>query len=306
MKNRGSGRADPFHDPSAEQASLEAQRVHHPIPGLAERGRGDRVGDAQRHDELVLPVERTAVVVVSAALDDLVALRPFRQLLDAVRQHGHIVVHHPEPGGAQLVRLLHTGREPARAAEVVGLRRIHHAAPVAAQVGHRIAPLAFDIGGEPLDHAARLVAVLIVHNDDAPRRLGQVQQRLEQGVQQLLPLVGHHHDRQLLDPRLLGMSRLRAVLLAYSHVLHCCTHRRHRATVARIVRHAAAPPPFVPRWLYEWKRKFQGRCNSLLAVTAQPGFITVAAGARDPRMRPIRCDSGANGYSPDGRNEVLA
>ena len=41
-------------------------------------------------------------------------------------------------------------------------------------------------------------------------------------------------------------------------------------------------------YVYSVICKFQGRCNSLLAVTASPAFITEATEARDPRMRLIR------------------
>lgn len=103
--------------------------------------RRNRVRDAQRHNEVVLPVERAAIVVESGALNHLVLVGPLGQLGNGVRQHGHIVIHHPEPCGTQLVGFGHAGGETARTTQVLGLRRIDHTFFVTGLVGHGGAPL---------------------------------------------------------------------------------------------------------------------------------------------------------------------
>ena len=209
------GQTDLLDDVAAEQATFEAQRVHHAIASRAERSRCDRVRNAERDDEIVLPVERTAIIVVAASLNHVVPIGPLGQALDAFRHDGDVVVHDPEPFGTQLVRLLHTCGETARASEVVGLRRVDHAVLVAGQVGHGGAPLRGELGAEFFDHAMGLVTVLVVHDDDAPRGDGKLLDGFEQGGEQLLALVGHHDDSQLFD----GLLRN----LLFSHTFHSCT-----------------------------------------------------------------------------------
>ena len=204
------GQADLLDDATAEQAAFEAQRVHHTVAGRTERGRRDGIRDAQADAEIVLPVERAAVIVETAALNDLVAFRPRRQLGDGVRQHRHIVVHHPEPFGTELIRLLHACGEAARAAKILGLRRIHHAGLVAAAVDDGLAPPIGDLGLELLDHAAGLVGMLVVHHDDAPRGLFEGENRVEQRGQQVLALVGGDDHGEFGDC-CAGRCRLRLV-----------------------------------------------------------------------------------------------
>ena len=115
----GIRQTDLFDDVAAEQAAFKAQGVHHTIAGASECGRSDRIGNAKRHDEIVLPVERTAIIVVSTALDHIMAAGPLGESFDGFRHHGHVVVHHPEPFGSQLICLLHTRGEAACAAEIV-------------------------------------------------------------------------------------------------------------------------------------------------------------------------------------------
>ena len=154
---------------------------------------------------------------------------PLGESFDGFRHHGHIVVHHPEPFGSQLICLLHTRGEAACAAEVVGLRRVHHATFVARLVGDGIAPLRGDRFTEIVDHALGRIAVLVVHDDDAPRRHSEFFDGLEQGGEQLLTLVRHHDDSQLSD----GVLRN----LLFSHAFHSCTRPQPNIDGVRIVRH---------------------------------------------------------------------
>ena len=221
--------ADLFDDVAAEQTPLETQGVHHAVAGASECGRSDRIGDAEGNDEIVLPVERAAVIVVSAALDHIMAAGPLGESFDGFGHHGHIVVHHPEPFGSQLVCLLHTCGEAACAAEVVGLRRVHHAAFVARLVGDGIAPLRGDRFTEIVDHALGRLAVLVVHDDDTPWRHSEFFDGFEQGGEQLLTLVRHHDDSQLFD----GVLRN----LLFSHTFHSCTRPQPNIACVRIMRH---------------------------------------------------------------------
>ena len=205
-----------FRDHTAvEQAAFEAQRVHHSVSGRAECGGRDRVRDTQRHNEVVLPVERAAIVIESGSLNHLVLVGPLGQLGNGVRQHGHIVIHHPEPCGAQIIRLGHAGGETARATQVLGLRRIDHALFVAGLVGHGGAPLAGHLAGKRSDHVRRLIGLLIVHDDNAPRCLLKRQNRIEQYLEQLLTFVGGDDQGKLVD----GVVGF----LHFSHGSHCCT-----------------------------------------------------------------------------------
>ena len=53
-------------------------------------------------------------------------ISPLGKLGDGIGQHGHIIVHHPEPCGTQLICLGHASGETASTAEILGLRRIDH------------------------------------------------------------------------------------------------------------------------------------------------------------------------------------
>lgn len=176
MKNRGSGEPDLLHDAPAEQPALEAQRVHHAVPGGAECGRRDRVRDAQRHDEVVLPVERPAVEIELAALDHVMVATPFRELLDAVRQYGDVVVHHPEPFRPEIVRDFYSDGKPTGTAKIVGLRSVHHTARATFAVGVRRPPQTVGLLPEFVDHVLRLVGVFVVDDDDAPWRDRQLRE----------------------------------------------------------------------------------------------------------------------------------
>ena len=88
---------------------------------------GDGVRDAERKDELVLPKEGAAVKVQARTLNDVVTVGPLGQALDAFGDDEHVVVHHPEPLGAQVVGAFGAGGEATRAATVFKLRRVYNA-----------------------------------------------------------------------------------------------------------------------------------------------------------------------------------
>ena len=90
---------------------------------------------------MVLPVERTAVIIVAAALDHVVMEGPWSELLNGIRQHRHVVVHDPEPFGAELIRFAHAVAETAGTADVAFLREVHHTVHVAFRVSDGLPPL---------------------------------------------------------------------------------------------------------------------------------------------------------------------
>ena len=57
-------------------------------------------------------------------MDDVVAVRPLGQALDALRDDEDVVIHHPEPLGAQVIGAFGASRKAARAAAVFELRGI--------------------------------------------------------------------------------------------------------------------------------------------------------------------------------------
>ena len=63
---------------------------------------------------------------------------------------------------------------------------IDHAFFVTGLVGHGGAPLAGHLAGKRSDHVRRLIGLLIVHDDNAPRCLFKRQNRIEQCLKQLL------------------------------------------------------------------------------------------------------------------------
>ena len=63
---------------------------------------------------------------IESALNHLMLISPLGKLGDGIGQHGHIIVHHPEPCGTQLICLGHASGETASTAEILGLRRIDH------------------------------------------------------------------------------------------------------------------------------------------------------------------------------------
>lgn len=81
-----------------------------------------------------MPKEGAAVKVQARTLDDIVAVGPLGKTLDAFGDDEHVVVHHPEPLGAQVVGALGAGGEAARAATVFKLRRVDNAVGAALRV----------------------------------------------------------------------------------------------------------------------------------------------------------------------------
>ena len=81
------GQADLVDHAAREQTALKAQLVHGTIALGAQVPLSNGVGDAERKDELVLPEEGTAVEVQARALDDVVAVGPLDQALDAESEY---------------------------------------------------------------------------------------------------------------------------------------------------------------------------------------------------------------------------
>ena len=96
------GQANLVDHAAREHAALKAQLVHGAVALGTQIPLGDRVRDAEREDELVLPKESAAVKVQARTLDDIVAVGPLGKTLDAFGDDEHVVVHHPEPLGAQV------------------------------------------------------------------------------------------------------------------------------------------------------------------------------------------------------------
>ena len=167
------------------------------------------------------------------------ALRPRCQLGDGVRQHRHIIIHHPEPFGAKLVRLLHACGEAAGTAEILGLRRVHHTGLPTVAVDDGLAPTARDFRFEFLDHALGFVGMLVVDHDDAPRGLFERKNRVEQCGQKILALVGGDDHGELVDRRRLrmsaGFSRIPLQNVPIRHRAHCPTTSRQGPALCMVV-----------------------------------------------------------------------
>ena len=81
------GQADLVDHAAREQSALKAQLIHGTVTFGAQIPLGDGVGDAEREDELVLPKEGAAVEVQARALDNVVAIGPLDQALDAESEY---------------------------------------------------------------------------------------------------------------------------------------------------------------------------------------------------------------------------
>ena len=66
-----------------------------------------RIGDAKAQKLLVLPIERTVVVIETRSLHHLVARSPAGEAVDGLGHDLHVVVHDPEPLGTELPSVLH-------------------------------------------------------------------------------------------------------------------------------------------------------------------------------------------------------
>ena len=185
------GKADFVDDRPREQAAFEACRVGFLAAAFIELRRGHGVVNGQGRDEAVLPVERAAVVVEAAALNHAVTGHPLRKVLEGARNGLHVVVHKPEPVGAQIVRDAHARREAARTARVAHLRSVHERVGA---IGPRHARIARShLGRRSRNQALGRRRVLVVDYDDAPRGDRQRKVRAEKLREQLLPFIRDNH-----------------------------------------------------------------------------------------------------------------
>ena len=166
------GQADLVDYATREQAALKAQLVHGAVALGAQVPLSDGVGNAERKDELVLPKEGAAVEVQARTLDDVVAVRPLGQALDALRDDEHVVVHDPKPLSAQIVGALGTGGEATCAAAVFELRRVDNAVGASLCIG-LVSVDAPQVGQALVKcgaHGLGLARILVIDDHDAPRR----------------------------------------------------------------------------------------------------------------------------------------
>ena len=91
------GVADLLHYATAKEATFKAELIHGLASGLSQVGGGYRVGDAQGHNELILPKEGAAIEIKARSLDCVVAVGPLGQARDCLGDNEHIVVHDPKP-----------------------------------------------------------------------------------------------------------------------------------------------------------------------------------------------------------------
>ena len=195
------GQADLVDYAAREQAALKAQLVHGAVALGAQVPLGDGVGDTKRKDELVLPKEGAAVEVQARALDDVVTVGPLGQALNALRDNEHVVIHHPEPLGAQVVGTLGAGGEAARTAAIFELRGVDNAVGAALRVG-LLGVDAPQVGQALVKrhaHGLGLTRILVIDDHDAPRRSRELGYRVEQVGQELLALVRDNDDCELVD-----------------------------------------------------------------------------------------------------------
>ena len=195
------GQADLVDYAAREQAAFKAQLVHGAVALGAQVPLSDGVGDTKRKDELVLPKEGTAVEVQARTLDDVVTVRPFGQALNTLGDNEHVVVHDPEPLGAQVVGALGAGGEATRAATVFKLRRVDNAVGAALCIW-LVSVDAPQVGEALVEcgaHGFGLARILVVDDHDAPRRCRELGHGVEQVGQKLLALIGDDDDGKLVD-----------------------------------------------------------------------------------------------------------
>ena len=195
------GQADLFDDTPREHAALKAKLVHFAIAFGAEAPLCNRVGNAERQDELILPEERAAVEIQPRGLDHIEAVCPFGETIDSLGDDEHVVVHDPKPLSSKLVCPLGAGREATRAAAVLVLRGIDNAFGVSPGIRFSFihAP---QIGQPPVKggtHRLSLARILVVDDHDAPWGGRELCDRVEKVCEEFLTLVRHHHDGQFID-----------------------------------------------------------------------------------------------------------
>ena len=195
------GQADLVDYATREQAAFKAQLVHGAVALGAQVPLSDGVGDTERKDELVLPKEGTAVEVQARTLDNVVAVGPLCQALDALRDDEHVVVHDPEPLGAQVVGAFGAGGEAARAAAVFELRGVDDAVGATLCIG-LIGVDAPQVGEALVEcdaHGFGLARILVIDDHNAPGHGRELGHRVEQVGQELLALIGDDNDGKLVD-----------------------------------------------------------------------------------------------------------
>ena len=217
------GQANLVDHAAREHAALKAQLVHGAVALGTQIPLGDRVRDAEREDELVLPKESAAVKVQARTLDDIVAVGPLGKTLDAFGDDEHVVVHHPEPLGAQVVGAFGAGGEAARTAAVFELRRVDDAVGAALCIG--LIGVDAPQGGEALvecgAHGLGLARILVIDNHNAPGRGRELGHRVEQVGQELLALIGDDNDGKLVDGGGKGGSHEREYPFAWAAFRPC-------------------------------------------------------------------------------------
>ena len=219
----GVGQADLVDHAAREQTALKAQLVHGAIALGAQVPLGDGVGDTERKDELVLPEESAAIEVQARALNDVVAIGPLGQALDAFGDDEHVVVHDPEPLGAQVVGALGAGGEAARAAAVYELGRVDNA--IGATLGIGLIGVDAPQVGQTLvkrgAHCLSLARVLVIDNHNAPRCGRELGHGVEQVCQEFLTLVRDDDDGELIDGSGKGGSHEREYPFAWTAFWPC-------------------------------------------------------------------------------------
>ena len=193
--------ADLVDHAAREQAAFKAQLVHGAVALGAQVPLSDGVGDTKRKDELVLPKEGAAVKVQARTLDDIVAVGPLGKTLDAFGDDEHVVVHHPEPLGAQVVGAFGAGGEATCTAAVFELWCVDDAVGAALRVG------LFDVGAPQVGqalvecgaHGLGLTRILVIDDHDAPGRCRKLGHGVEQVGQEFLALVRNDDNGELID-----------------------------------------------------------------------------------------------------------
>ena len=184
---------------------------------------GNGVGDTKRKDELVLPKEGAAVEVQARTLDNVVAVGPLCQALDALRDDEHVVVHDPEPLGAQVVGAFGAGGKAACAAAVFELRRVDNAVGAIICIGliGVDAPQVGEAFVERGAHGLGLARILVIDDHDAPRCGCELGHGVEQIGQEFLALIGDEDDGKLVDGSGKGGSHEREYPFAWAAFRPC-------------------------------------------------------------------------------------
>ena len=148
-----------------------------------------------------MPKEGAAVKVQARTLDNIVAVGPLGKTLDAFGDDEHVVVHHPEPLGAQVVGALGAGGEATCTAAVFELRGVDDAVGAALRVG-LLGVDAPQVGQALVKcgaHGLGLARILVIDNHDAPGRCRELGHGVEQVGQKFLALVRNDDDGELVD-----------------------------------------------------------------------------------------------------------